>query len=81
MICACHCCSWCIAHPSARSTSLAPTVRAVGSFGQLQNGSRKFKANFDVNYTVASDEYPSSVPSTVPTHKLEYAWIDESVSK
>src|SRR5262249_28459358 len=37
----------------------------VGSFGQLQDADGKFKANFDVNYTAISDEYPSSVPVSV----------------
>jgi hypothetical protein len=37
----------------------------VGSFGQLQDTEGKFKANFDVNYTAISDEYPSSVPMSV----------------
>lgn len=37
----------------------------VGSFGQLQDTDGKFKANFDVNYTAISDEYPSSVPMSV----------------
>ncbi len=39
--------------------------QAVGSFGQLQDADGKFKANFDVNYTPISDEYPSSVPVSV----------------
>ena len=39
--------------------------QSVGSFGQLQDGDGKFKANFDVNYTPISDDYPSSVPISV----------------
>ena len=39
--------------------------QSVGSFGQLQGTDGKFKANFDVNYTAISDEYPSSVPVSV----------------
>ncbi len=37
----------------------------VGSFGQLQDESGSFKANFDVNYTPVSDTYPSAVPAEV----------------
>lgn len=37
----------------------------VGSFGQLQNASGQFKANFDTNYTAISADYPASVPSQV----------------
>lgn len=39
--------------------------QAMGSFGQLQDADGKFKANFDVNYTPISDDYPSSVPVSV----------------
>ena len=35
----------------------------VGTFGQLQNSSGNFIANFDVNYTPISQTYPASVPS------------------
>jgi YD repeat-containing protein len=37
----------------------------VGSFGQLQDASGAFKANFDTNYTAISADYPASVPSQV----------------
>lgn len=37
----------------------------VGSFGQLQNAANTFVANFDVNYTPISNEYPDSAPSQV----------------
>jgi len=36
----------------------------TGSFGQLQ-GNGAFEANFDVNYTPVSKDYPASVPSQV----------------
>ena len=36
----------------------------VGSFGQIQSGGQ-FVANFDVNYTPVSSQYPASTPSTV----------------
>ncbi|MEJ1964198.1 MAG: LysM peptidoglycan-binding domain-containing protein [Gammaproteobacteria bacterium] len=39
--------------------------QAVGSFGQLQDASGKFKANFDVNYTPVSADYPETTPSEV----------------
>ena len=39
--------------------------QAVGSFGQLQNEAGRFEANFDVNYTPVSAEYPSSAPASV----------------
>lgn len=35
----------------------------VGSFGQLQDPKGKFKANFDINYTAVSENYPASVPT------------------
>jgi YD repeat-containing protein len=37
----------------------------VGSFGQLQAASGTFDANFDVNYTPISADYPASTPSQV----------------
>jgi YD repeat-containing protein len=37
----------------------------VGSFGQLQSSSGVFDANFDVNYTPISADYPASTPSQV----------------
>jgi hypothetical protein len=38
---------------------------AVGSFGQLQDESGAFRANFDTHYTAISPDYPSSVPAQV----------------
>jgi hypothetical protein len=37
----------------------------TGSFGQLQNPDGTFDANFDVNYTPVSSNYPASAPSQV----------------
>jgi YD repeat-containing protein len=37
----------------------------TGSFGQLQKPDGTFDANFDVNYTPVSSNYPSSAPSQV----------------
>jgi len=39
--------------------------QAIGSFGQLTDASGKFTANFDVNYTPVSSDYPASVPTEV----------------
>lgn len=39
--------------------------QTVGSFGQLTDEDGDFKANFDVNYTPVSEQYPASVPSQV----------------
>ena len=41
----------------------------VGSYGQLADESGAFRANFDVNYTPVSDNYPASVPSEVVAQK------------
>lgn len=37
--------------------------QSIGSFGQLTGEGSAFEANFDVNYTAVSDNYPASVPS------------------
>jgi len=41
----------------------------IGSFGQLQGGDGKFEANFDVNFTPVSSQYPASAPSQVITQR------------
>jgi YD repeat-containing protein len=45
--------------------------QAVGSFGQLQDSANAFKANFDVNYTPVSSDYPASVPTQVIAQQNE----------
>ena len=39
--------------------------QSVGSFGQLEDSSGNFTADFDVNFTPVSPSYPAEVPSTV----------------
>jgi nucleoid-associated protein YgaU len=39
--------------------------QAVGSFGQLRDSNNQFKADFDVNYTPVSADYPAATPSEV----------------
>lgn len=64
--------------PAAFASALSPsgtTVKAehffytndklIGSFGQLQDSTGKFIANFDVNYTPVSSNYPADTPAQV----------------
>lgn len=37
----------------------------IGSFGQLQSADGAFAANFDVNYTPVSSQYPANAPAKV----------------
>jgi hypothetical protein len=45
--------------------------QAVGSFGQLQDSANAFTANFDVNYTPVSADYPANVPTQVIAQQNE----------